>query len=132
MATSRNYLRPDRLSRVQPVKYITENGLTILRSADVDSTVIDLPNECHFQVQHENGSRRDITVRFADSVVVLVRIRRRMPLAERTLFWLVCAESCLVQYLWEKNDFPPDGSLVINELPPEEFMLALHWLDRDN
>jgi hypothetical protein len=47
------------------------------------------------------------------------------------MFWLVCAESCLANYLWESNEFPPNDFLVIKQLSPDELMLALHWRDRD-
>ena len=47
------------------------------------------------------------------------------------LFWLVCAEACLANYLWEKNQYPSDGQLEINELSSDQLMLALHWRDRE-
>lgn len=132
MAISRKHLKPDRLSLpAKPIKYITENGFTIIRAADIDHSLVDSEKQCHFHVQHENGSKRYVTVRFAASIVVRLQIRRKNPLLECSTFWVVCAESCLAQYLWEKNEFPPEGPLVINELPPDELMLALHWRDQN-
>ena len=47
------------------------------------------------------------------------------------MFWLVCAENCLANYLWEYDQFPPNHHLAIDELAPEELLLALHWRDQD-
>ena len=91
--------------------------------------MIDTPGECRFLVQHENGIEREVQVGFDERLVASLRIRRRIPLSETSVFWLVCAESCLAKYLWEKNAFPPDGKLIMNELAPDELMLALHWRD---
>jgi hypothetical protein len=60
-----------------------------------------------------------------------LKIRRRSPLSETSVFWLVCAENRLANYLWEHDELPLNHSLAIDELPPEELMLALHWRDRD-
>jgi hypothetical protein len=131
MVLSRKQIRPDRLSLpVKPIKYLTENGFTIIRAADTGDSVFDSPEQCHFHVEDESGVKRSVTVSFADPVVLQIRVRRSSPLSERSIFWLVCAESCLARYLWEKNQFPPDGALVIGELPAKELMLALHWRDQ--
>ena len=127
---SRKQPRPDRLPHaIPPIKYLTENGLSIVRRSEIDPSVIDTPRECRFLVQHENGIEREIKVGFDENLVASLRIRRRIPLSETSVFWLVCAESCLAKYLWEENKLPPDGRLIMNELPPDELMLALHWRD---
>jgi len=130
MAISRKETRPYRVPyAAPPIRYLIENGFTIIRSSEMDRSLIDSPSRCHFHVQHENQSEWEIIVSFEVGVIALVRTRRRIPLAEDTLFWIVCAESCLAQYLWEKNEFPLYDRLIINELPPDELMLALHWRD---
>ncbi len=133
MVISSKRIKTDRLSfPAKAIKYLTENGFSIIREADIDPSVTDSPGQCHFHVQHDNGQKRFVTVTFADSIVTQIRIRRRIPLSEHSMFWIVCAESCLAQYLWEKNEFPPEGTLVLSELPPDELMLALHWRDQEN
>jgi hypothetical protein len=125
-------VRPDDLPHTRsPIKYLTENGFSIVRTAEIDPSITDSPSECHFIVQHEQDSEREIQMSFDESVVAYLRLRRRIPFSETSLFWLVCAESYLANYLWEKNDYPPDGRLNINELPPDQLMLALHWRDRE-
>ena len=132
MAMSRKKASPDRLPHAAPpIKYLTENGFSIVRRSEIDPSVIDTPRECRFLVQHENGIEREVQVGFDENLIARLRIRRRIPLSETSLLWLVCAESYLATYLWEKNEFPPNGRLIISELAPDELMLALHWRDRE-
>lgn len=133
MAVSKKRIRPDRLAQVtSPIKYITENGFSIVRLSEIDHSVIDTPKECHFLVQHENGAEREVRVGFAEHLITTLRIRRRIPLSETSPFWVVCAESFLARYLWEKNECPTEPQSIINELSPDELMLALHWRDRED
>src|SRR5437588_11051987 len=128
----RKQIRPDDLAHTRsPIKYLTENGFSIVRVSEIDPSVTDSPSECHFLVQHDDKAEREISVSFDEELIADLRIRRRIPLSETTLFWLVCAEACLANYLWEKNQYPPDGRLNINELSPDQLMLALHWRDRE-
>ena len=125
-------VRADELPHTRPpIKYLTENGFSIVRVAEIDPSVTDSPSECRFLVQHEDEAERDIRVSFGEDLIASLRIRRRIPLSETTLFWQVCAEACLANYLWEKNQYPPDGRLNINELSPDQLMLALHWRDSE-
>jgi hypothetical protein len=129
---SRKQVRPDDLPHTRsPIKYLTENGFSIVRVAEIDPSVTDSPSECHFLVQHDDKAEREIRVSFGEELIAYLRIRRRIPLSETSLFWLVCAEAYLANYLWETNQYPPDGGLHIDELPPDEVMLALHWRDRE-
>ena len=132
MAISRKQASPDHLPRATPpIKYLTENGFSIVRLSETDYSVTDAAGECRFLVQHEDEAEREIRVSFDEKVIASLLIRRRIPLSETSKFWLVCAESCLATYLWEKNEYPPEGRLTINELPPDELMLALHWRDSE-
>jgi hypothetical protein len=47
-------------------------------------------------------------------------------------YWLVCAESQLAAYLWEHNQFPPEGNLKISELSGDELLMAQHWRDAES
>jgi hypothetical protein len=130
MAANRKALRPEHLPEASsPIRYVTENGFSIIRLSEIDSTVSDTPRECRFLVQREDEKECEIKVAFEEEVVDTLRIRRRFPLSASSLFWLVCAESCLATYLWEQDDYPPAGQLVIGYLPPDELMLGLHWRD---
>jgi len=132
MASVRKQIRPNRLPEAAPpIKYITENGFSIVRLSETDPSVKDLPGDCRFLVSPEDGHERLIHVEFDDDLVSSLKLRRRVTLSESSLFWLVCAESCLARYLWEENACPPDSRLRVTDLSPDELMLALHWRDRD-
>ena len=132
MAMHRKQVRPGLLPLARPpIKYLTENGFSIVRLSEINPAVIERPGECQFLVQREDEAEREVKVGFDQSVIENLRIRRRIPLSETSMFWVACAESCLATYLWEKNEYPPDGRLTINELSPDELMLALHWRDSE-
>ena len=132
MALNRNQVRPDRLPHAtSPIKFLTENGFSIVRLSEIEPAMIDSPGECRFLVQHEGGPEHEVAVAFDDKVIASLQLRRRIPLSEHSVFWLVCAESCLANYLWEKNDYPPNNQLSVTDLSPDQLMLALHWRDRD-
>lgn len=132
MAVNRKVVIPDRLlKKAQPIQYLTENGFSIVRVSDIDPSAINSPSECRFLVQREHDVKREIRVSFSEELITDIRTRRR-KLSEQSLFWLVCSESCLANYLWEKNDYPPNDQLTINELPPDELMLAIYWKDKES
>ena len=132
MSMHRKQVRPDPLPLANPpIRYLTENGFSIVRLGEINPSVIDRPGKCQFLVQREGEAEREVKVVFDQRIIENLRIRRRVPLSETSPFWVACAESCLATYLWEKNEHPPDGRLTISELSPDELMLALHWRDRD-
>ena len=128
MSWSRKQSRPDPLAQTTaPIKYLTENGFSIIRLSDIDPSVVNTPGECRFLVQDE----REIKVNLSQDLITRIRLRRRGALSDKSVFWLVCAESCLARYLWEENDYPPEDRLTVNELSPDELMLAIHWRDQE-
>jgi hypothetical protein len=130
MAISKKRPWPDRATQARaPIKYLTENGFTIVRLSEIDASVKPAPSDCRFLVQHDDRSEREIRVAFTDALIENLRIKRRTSLPEASPFWIVCAESCLAQYLWEQNEFPPNDQLIVEDLSPDELMLALHWRD---
>ena len=132
MAISRKEVWPQTLlSTVAPIKYLTENGFSIVRLGEVDRSLRNSPDNSQFLVQRDDGPQHEIHVSFSPRLIAKLKIRRRTPLSEASIFWLVCAETCLAKYLWEHDQLPPNNSLAIDELAPEELMLALHWRDRD-
>jgi hypothetical protein len=132
MASSRKQFRPDPAAQAKsPIKYLTENGFSIIRLSDLDPSVINTPGECRFLVQDEHDAEREIKVSFSEDLMARIRIRRRDALSDKSVFWLVCAESYLATYLWENNNYPPDGRLTVNQLSPDELMLAMHWRDKE-
>jgi len=130
MASSGKQLRPDAVAQTKPpIKYLTENGFMVIRLSDINPRVTNTPRGCHFLVQNELHMEREIKVNFSEDLIARVRIRRRGALSDKSVFWLVCAEGCLATYLWQQNDYPPNGRLTVNELSPDQLMLAIHWRD---
>lgn len=132
MAISRKQFSPDAVPEPKtPIKYLTENGFSIIRLSDIDPSATNIPTECRFLVQGEHNVEREIKVSFSEGLIARIRFRRRGELSDQSMFWLVCAESCLATYLWEQNDYPQNDRLIVNELSPDELMLAIHWRDRE-
>ena len=131
MAVSRRQINPDRLAnRTSPIQYVTENGFSIVRVCEVDGSVVDTPSECRFLVRNERGWEREVTVHFEESIVAKIQRRRRSRLPDSSVLWLVCAEKCLATYLWERDDYPVGGRLIISELRADELLVATHWSDQ--
>ena len=132
MAVNRKAFIPHRSPQlVSPIQYITENGFSIIRLSDVDPSVTNSPRECRFLVKGKHDVEGEIKVNFSEDLIAGIRIRRRGAVSDKSMFWLVCAESCLATYLWEESRYPPDGRLIVNELSPDELMLAIHWRDKE-
>jgi hypothetical protein len=131
MAVSRRQINPDRLANeTSPIQYVTENGFSIVRLSEVDGSVVDTASACRFLVRNERGWEREVTVHFEESIVAKIQSRRRSRLLDTSVLWLVCAEKCLATYLWERDDYPAGGRLIISELAADELLLATHWSDR--
>ena len=129
MAVNRRQVIPGSLAK-SPIKYVTENGFSIIRLRDIDKSVTDTSRECRFMVRNEGGWEREVTVTFEESLIAQIQGRRRSHLLDSSVFWLVCAEQRLATYLWEKDDYPEGRQLIISELPVDELLLAAHWSDQ--
>jgi hypothetical protein len=133
MAVNRRQVIPDSLAKeVSPIQHVTENGFSIIRLGDVDKSVIATSRECRFLVRNERGWKREVTVAFEDNLIAQIQSRRRSLLLDSSVLWLVCAEQCLARYLWENDDCPESGELIVRELPVDELVLATHWSDQRN
>src|SRR2546423_12377855 len=104
MAISRKEVWPQTLrSTVAPIKYLTENGFSIVRRCEVERSLRDSPDNCQFLVQRDDEPQHEIHVSFSGPLIAELKIRRRAPLSAASVFWLVCAESCLANYLCEHD-----------------------------
>ena len=131
MAVNRRQIIPDHSAKeVSPIRYVTENGFSIIRLCDVDRSMTATSRECRFLVCNERGWKREVTVAFAEGLIAQIQSRRRRRLLDTSVLWLVCAEQRLATYLWENDDYPEDGRLIIGELPADELLLATHWSDQ--
>ena len=125
MALGRRKVIPDSLAKeVSPIQYVTENGFSIIRLCEVDKSVTATSRECRFLVRNERGWEREVTVAFEASLIAQIQNRRRSCLLENSVLWLVCAEQRLGTYLWENDDYPEGGQLIISALTADELLLA--------
>src|SRR5438270_9883597 len=128
MSDEKYQAKDDRPKRAL-IEVVTENGFSIVRSSDLDKTLLYVPYEYCFIVHAPDKTERNVTVKFSDEVIVLIQRRRRVPLARTSSFWINCAEHSLVTYLMEKNHLPSGGELILEELRLNELEAARRWDD---
>jgi hypothetical protein len=110
-------------SRCALIKWVTENGYSIVRSCDVGEDW----REHRFVVRNPNGWEREVIIEFDPAAVELAQRRRRSPLSPRSSFWVNCAERSLATYLWERDQYPPNGRLILEELCLDDLEAARCW-----
>lgn len=107
------------------IKFVTENGFTIERICEREGSTPDSASGCHFAVRGPNEEEHLVTVVFGEAAIRLVQsLQPSSPLSLNSPFWLRFAESHLATYLWEKNDYPPGGRLMLDQLSEENLRLA--------
>ena len=107
------------------IKFVTENGFMIQRVCEREQSSSDSASGCHFVVRGPNDKERRVIVVFGEAVMRMVQRQRSFPLLLSSPFWLRCAERHLATYLWEKDDYPPAGRLIIEQLSHENLRLAM-------
>ncbi|HMH44408.1 MAG TPA: hypothetical protein VK557_13040 [Pyrinomonadaceae bacterium] len=110
-----------------PVEYQTENGFAIIRLGDVDASVSLKGTRHYFIVRDPYGYELDITVEISNEAVADVMWRCRGRITLESSFWIACAEGHLATYLWENEDYPPDGKLTVDQLSLDDLDLARRW-----
>ncbi len=131
MAMSQKQVIPHTSARTQrPVEYLTENGFSIVRLSDIDhSYSIDGPEHC-FVVRDSDGYELEIAVDISPECVAEIVHRSRGRISLANSYWISCAERHLAEYLWENDDYPPGGGLVVDQLSLDDLEAARRW-ERD-
>jgi len=80
-----------------------------------------------FLVSAPENSEREIAVEVTRKVVLQITIRTRGRIQLQGSFWIYACERHLANYLEERNGYPPGDKLWIEELDPEDCILALRW-----
>lgn len=111
----------------RPVELLTENGFSILRSWEVERVAPPTNGQYLFLVRALADSERGITVEATRKVVRQITIRTQGRIQLQGTFWIYAAERHLANYLWQKDSYPPDDKLRIEQLEPEDVLLALRW-----
>jgi hypothetical protein len=109
------------------ISLVTENGFVIVRSCDLEGASPDVPGHYCFVVEGPNGMEHEVTVEFSQEAIALIQRRRRSLLSPENSFWLACAERSLATYLWETDQLPPQGTLLIEEVCLRDLEVARRW-----
>lgn len=130
MAARRAKPAPDRSpANRRPVELVTENGFCILRTWEIDRLAPPVEAQYRFLVRNPHGLERaqEIIVEVSDQVVAQVAKHTRDRIGRRNSFWIYSAERHLATYVWEHDDYPPDGRLTVDQLSPDDFDVAMRW-----
>ena len=119
----------DSFAETRPIELVTENGFRILRTWEIQNAAPPTDGKLTFLVRNSNKpeTERTIVVEFtADSLSEIERHTRGRIVAGNA-FWTYCAERHLANYVFEKDDYPVDGKLKIDQLMSEDFDQAMRW-----
>jgi hypothetical protein len=128
MAVSRGQVNSDRFANgYSPIRYVTENGFSIVRLCDIDKSITSKGTKHFFVVRDPQGYELEITVDVSDSAVEEIVSRSRGRLSLNSSYWIYCAERHLADYLWENDDYPPEAGLKVEVLTLDDLNLARRW-----
>jgi len=115
-------------ARTRPIELLTENGFIILRPWEIDGVPPPVTGKYSFLVRSPHEEReRQVLVEVADRVVTQIERYSRGRIVLCSSFWVCCAERHLATYVWENDDYPPDGKLNVDQLTPEDLDQATRW-----
>ncbi len=116
-------------SHHRPIETITENGFSLVRACDPDEARTQEPGKYYFLVRDPNDYELEITVEVSQKAVNEIIARSQGRIARDNTYWMAFAERHLADYLWENDDYPPDASLIVSQLTPDDCDLATRWKD---
>ena len=112
-----------------PIRLITDNGFTIVRSCDLNGSANSADGKHCFVVRDPNDYELEITVQIGHVAAHDVISRSQDRIKPGSGYWESLAERHLADYLWEQGDYPPDAYLVVTQLTPVDCDLAMRWKD---
>jgi hypothetical protein len=128
MAVKKENLEVDcAAARMRPIELITENGFSIVRTGESAVTRRASEGPFVFIVHDPPGSEREITVEINQQAVNEITGRSRGRISSESSYWICCAERHLAEYLWENDNYPPDGKLTVELLTLDDLNLARRW-----
>lgn len=126
MSARRNEAVEYQAIKPRPIQYLTENGFTIVRLSELNRRSVTAGNY-EFLVGDPHGYELEITVEIDRSVVIEVALRSRGRVSGQSSYWICCAERHLAAYLWENDDYPPEGKIKVTQLTMDDLNLAVRW-----
>ena len=111
----------------RPIEFLTENGFSIIRLSEIDQSVSAVGATHEFLVRDPNGYELQITVHVSNDAIAKVGRRSRGRISNESSYWISLAERHLAAYLWEKDDYPADAKLEVEQLTLDDIDLARRW-----
>jgi len=112
----------------RPIEFQTDNGFSIVRVSDLNDSISPEGLVHQFVVRDPDGFELEVTVEVTATLgEALARRSRGQHLGADSSYWICCAERHLAKYLWENEDYPPDGKLTVLEPLLEDLNLARRW-----
>jgi hypothetical protein len=110
----------------QAIEFITESGFSIFRPWESGKSPRPTDGRYHFAVS-DGFIEREVAVEISHRVLTEISLRTRGRIEMSNSFWICCAERHLANYVSERADFPDNDELIVEELKPEDILLALRW-----
>ena len=110
-----------------PIRLVTDNGFTIVRSCDLNGSGNSPDGKFCFVVSDADDCELEITVQIGHIAAHEAVGRSHDRIKPDSSYWPALAERHLADYLWEQGDYPPDAYLVVTQLTPVDCDLALRW-----
>lgn len=128
MAAQTEKVAPDTAqSKIRAIELLTENEYSILRLPEIEGTSA-IDNRRHeFVVRSPDGFQQRVLVEIQTRLVTQIQIRTFGRISLANSFWIYCAERHLADYIWEREDLPPNGTLLVDQLTARDLNLSLRW-----
>jgi hypothetical protein len=110
-----------------PIEFQTDNGFSIVRLSDLNDSISAKGFVHRFVVRDPDGFELEVTVEIAETLAEALARRSRGRLGADSSYWICCAERHLAEYLWEHEDYPPDGRMIVVEPILDDLNLARRW-----
>lgn len=111
----------------RPIEYLTENGFSIVRLSEIDESIPAVGTTHQFLVRDPDGFELEITVDISAGVAQELASRSRGHLTADSSYWICCAERHLAEYLCEREDYPADARLIVDQPSLDDLDLARRW-----
>ena len=128
MAAQTEKVAPDTAqSSARSIELLTENGYSILRLAEVEGTQQSENGKHQFLVRGPDGFQQRVLVEIRTDLIAQIEMRTLGRILLANSFWIYCAERHLADYIWQREQPPAHGKLLVDQLTVEDLNLSIRW-----
>jgi hypothetical protein len=128
MAAQTEKVAPDTAqSRIRSIELLTENGYGILRLSEIEGTSASDNRRHEFLITSPDGFQQSVVVEIQSDLVMQIQLRTRGRILLANSFWIYCAERHLADYIWEHEELPSDGKLLVDQLTVRDLNVSIRW-----